>query len=329
MTKAKTKPAARASAAKRPVDLPTLEALRELGPGTSPTASLFDQAAEALDSIRGDLATPVPSPLGEEALAHALRLVASYLRGAEPQPAPVVQSPTAESRGPLPVPTPVGESNEPVAKPAARRRPRPTLEGDAGESVPAVEPKPAPRRAAAKVKPTAAPEAQGVEPAPSALAPVVAKAPSGIPLPVTAESWKKREVEQAIIHTDGASKGNPGPAAAGVVFTTPQGEVVHEIAQRLGDRLTNNVAEYAALIVALRAASEAGVKDVSIRSDSQLMVYQLTGVYRIKDARMAELAEEAKTLLKTFRRTKLTAVPRENNKRADALANLALQLKNA
>lgn len=127
-----------------------------------------------------------------------------------------------------------------------------------------------------------------------------------------------------IIHIDGGSRGNPGPAAAGVVIhDADSGRVVHEAGYLLG-RATNNVAEYQGLIRALKLAIQMGARSVDIRSDSQLMVRQITGDYRVKSPDLAPLCKEAQTLLLTIDTWQLRDVRRHENARADELANLAL-----
>lgn len=129
-------------------------------------------------------------------------------------------------------------------------------------------------------------------------------------------------VERLIIHTDGASKGNPGPSGIGVVLSTPDGSVVAEIGRYVG-RVTNNQAEYLALEAGLERAAELGARAVSIRSDSELMVRQLEGVYRVKNPKLQPLFDRVVARLKSFRSHDVAHVPREENARADALASKA------
>ena len=129
---------------------------------------------------------------------------------------------------------------------------------------------------------------------------------------------------QALIHIDGGARGNPGPAAAGVCITTPDGsEALHEAGYWLGE-LTNNEAEYQGLLHALKAASQLGFESVAIRSDSELMVKQIKGEYRVKAANLKPLFAEARKLLGGFPAWGIEHVRREKNKRADQLANLAM-----
>jgi ribonuclease HI len=129
----------------------------------------------------------------------------------------------------------------------------------------------------------------------------------------------------AEIYCDGASRGNPGPASAGAVLFGEGGKVLAEISQRLG-RATNNEAEYAALILALRKARELGVSKVSVKADSQLVIRQLTGQYKVRHPEMKKCHAEAMGLLREFSGWSATHVPREKNEHADKLANAALDM---
>lgn len=120
---------------------------------------------------------------------------------------------------------------------------------------------------------------------------------------------------------DGAARGNPGPAGAGV-YVSAEGDVpAEEHFEALG-RATNNVAEYRALLLALKRAEERGATDVSIASDSLLLVQQLLGVYKVRAANLQPLFADAFRRAKSFRRFAIAHVPREDNKKADRLANL-------
>jgi ribonuclease HI len=125
------------------------------------------------------------------------------------------------------------------------------------------------------------------------------------------------------IHIDGASRGNPGDAAFGVYVTTPEGVPVAELYGYLG-RASNNVAEYQALIHALRYALEQGASQVAVFSDSELVVKQIAGIYRVKHPDMIPLHRQASGLMSRFRAATLRHVRREQNKDADRLANQAL-----
>lgn len=126
-----------------------------------------------------------------------------------------------------------------------------------------------------------------------------------------------------IANIDGASRGNPGPAAYAVVIRDPAGHVVLELAKRLG-RDTNNVAEYYALLAALDYAANHGIGALRIRSDSELLVRQMQGRYKVKSADLKPLHERALKLLRQLAYFAIEHVPREQNRDADALANVAL-----
>ena len=126
-----------------------------------------------------------------------------------------------------------------------------------------------------------------------------------------------------VVHVDGGARGNPGPAAIGVVISMPDGNVVEELAERIGFA-TNNVAEYQAVLRALARAAELGARELEIVGDSELVARQLTGVYRVKHPAIKPLHEDALAGLRQFDRWAIRAVPREQNARADALVNAAL-----
>jgi probable phosphoglycerate mutase len=137
--------------------------------------------------------------------------------------------------------------------------------------------------------------------------------------------------DRLLIRTDGASRSNPGPASAGAVLidaslpnaTAMDAPVVSLVARPLGIQ-TNNVAEYTALVLALKEAQRLGAREVDLRLDSKLIVEQVHGRWKVKDAKMRVHWAEAKALLATFDRWHATHEPRASNKAADALANLAL-----
>ena len=126
----------------------------------------------------------------------------------------------------------------------------------------------------------------------------------------------------AVAHIDGGSRGNPGPAAYGVHITRDAGEVV-ELKAALGT-CTNNVAEYSALIAALRWAVAEGLASLHVRSDSLLLVQQMKGVYKVKHPGLQPLFQEAGGLVRQLGRVKFEHVRREYNKEADRLANEAM-----
>jgi ribonuclease HI len=127
-------------------------------------------------------------------------------------------------------------------------------------------------------------------------------------------------VTTVILHCDGAARGNPGPAGAGAIVTTPQGEVLAELAAGLGET-TNNVAEYTAALLGLERCRELGAREVILRSDSLLLVQQLLGRYRVKSPNLKPLFERVRELAAGFERVRYEHVPRELNKDADRLAN--------
>ena len=126
-----------------------------------------------------------------------------------------------------------------------------------------------------------------------------------------------------VAYVDGASRGNPGPAAYAVVLQGPGGQTQFEIGKYFG-RATNNVAEYYALIAALDAAQSRGIKRLLVRSDSELLVRQMQGRYKVKSADLKPLHERAQKLARGFGYFAIEHVPREQNSEADALANRAL-----
>jgi len=125
------------------------------------------------------------------------------------------------------------------------------------------------------------------------------------------------------LYVDGASRGNPGEAAFGVHVTDEAGRTVAELKGYLG-RATNNVAEYQALVHGLRWAFEQGARRVKVFSDSELLVRQMGGAYRVKNPGLLALHREARELRGRFEHTSIAHVPRERNREADRLANLAL-----
>jgi ribonuclease HI len=126
-----------------------------------------------------------------------------------------------------------------------------------------------------------------------------------------------------VVHVDGGARGNPGPAAAACVLSTPDGEVVGEYAEVLG-RATNNVAEYRALLLGLRHARELGASEVEVVGDSELIARQVEGVYKVRKEDLLPLHAEALAAAGEFERFSIRTVPREENARADALVNAAL-----
>jgi ribonuclease HI len=126
-----------------------------------------------------------------------------------------------------------------------------------------------------------------------------------------------------VVHVDGGARGNPGPAAIGVVVSDPDGEVLDEVAEPIGVA-TNNVAEYRALLRGLERAAALGAREVEIVNDSELVARQLTGAYKVKHPSMKPLYEQAISALRGFDSWHIRSVPRAQNARADALVNAAL-----
>ena len=125
---------------------------------------------------------------------------------------------------------------------------------------------------------------------------------------------------KGVLHVDGGARGNPGPAGIGVVLVGADGGVIADQARGIGIA-TNNVAEYKALIAGLELALDHGVSELQVFSDSELVVRQLKGEWRIKDERLRLLAAEARALLGRFASASIAHVPRERNAQADRLAN--------
>ena len=136
----------------------------------------------------------------------------------------------------------------------------------------------------------------------------------------------RREPETLQIYIDGASRGNPGEAGFGVHVTSPTGAELASLFGYLGTA-TNNVAEYRALIHALRYALDRGAQHVRVFSDSELVVRQVTGRYRVRHPNMVPLHREASQLLREFESASVSHVRREANRTADGLANRALDEK--
>jgi ribonuclease HI len=126
-----------------------------------------------------------------------------------------------------------------------------------------------------------------------------------------------------IANIDGASRGNPGPASYAVILKDPSGKVIFQLGKKIG-RQTNNVAEYYALLAALDYAVLHGIKALRIRSDSDLLVQQMRGRYRVKSADLKPLHERAVKLVRQLDYFAIEHIPREMNREADGLANQAL-----
>ena len=125
------------------------------------------------------------------------------------------------------------------------------------------------------------------------------------------------------VNVDGGARGNPGPAAVGVVIRDADGGVLEEIGERIG-RATNNVAEYRALLLGIERAAALGAKELELVGDSELIVRQVKGEYKVRDASMRELHAKVKRALRSFDRWSIRHVRREQNAEADRLVNEAL-----
>ena len=139
--------------------------------------------------------------------------------------------------------------------------------------------------------------------------------PSAEAKPAALPTWRA--------NIDGGSRGNPGPASYGVVIRDPRGEIVARLKKYIG-RTTNNVAEYYGLIAALDYAQSNNIRSLRIESDSELMVKQMRGQYKVKSVDLKPLFERAKKMSQTFSAFRIEHVYREQNKEADALANEAM-----
>ena len=137
-------------------------------------------------------------------------------------------------------------------------------------------------------------------------------------------------MKKFIIYTDGGSRGNPGKAAIGVVICNEKDQEVKKYGEYLGDNLTNNEVEYSAVVFALKkfkalfGKSLAENTDIEIRSDSELVVKQLNGEYKLSDPKIQQFFIEIWNLKMDFKLVKFKHIPREKNKEADRLANQAL-----
>lgn len=125
---------------------------------------------------------------------------------------------------------------------------------------------------------------------------------------------------EAILWTDGAARGNPGPAGIGAIMKTPSGEVLFGAGRYVG-LTTNNVAEYKALLMGLEQALQRGIRRLEVRADSELLIKQLRGEYRLRAEGLRPLYEQAKALLAKFESVELLHVRRAENAEADKLAN--------
>jgi ribonuclease HI len=129
--------------------------------------------------------------------------------------------------------------------------------------------------------------------------------------------------ERVTVNVDGGSRGNPGPAAAAAVATDPDGEILGERSTVIGDT-TNNVAEYRAMLLGIELARELGAGEVELVGDSELIVKQIRGEYKVKQDHLRPLHTKVRDELRAFERWSVRNVPREQNVRADELVNEAL-----
>lgn len=128
---------------------------------------------------------------------------------------------------------------------------------------------------------------------------------------------------KVVVHVDGGARGNPGPAAAAAVVSAPDGQVLDEAAELLGET-TNNVAEYRGLLLGLERARALGATSVEVINDSELVAKQIGGAYKVKNEVLKPLYERALRELQAFEEWSIRSVPRAENKAADALVNKAL-----
>ncbi len=127
-----------------------------------------------------------------------------------------------------------------------------------------------------------------------------------------------------MVNVDGGARGNPGPAAIGVVVQSPAGDVLEERGEAIGEA-TNNVAEYRALLAGAARAAELGASELELVGDSELVVRQVKGEYKVKDAALRQLHAEVKRALRPFNAWSIRHVRREQNAEADRLVNEALE----
>jgi ribonuclease HI len=128
---------------------------------------------------------------------------------------------------------------------------------------------------------------------------------------------------KVVVHVDGGSRGNPGPAAGAAVICTPEGQLLAQASELFGVT-TNNVAEYRGLLLGLERARALGATEIELVNDSELVAKQLSGVYKVKHPDMRTLHAEALAALRGFEHWSIRSVPRERNAQADALVNAAL-----
>jgi ribonuclease HI len=129
--------------------------------------------------------------------------------------------------------------------------------------------------------------------------------------------------ERLVVHVDGGARGNPGPAAIAAIIATPEGEAVEERSEVIGEA-TNNAAEYRALLLGIERARELGARELELVGDSELIVRQVRGEYRVKDPALRQLHARVREALEGLEHWSIRHVRREENEAADALVNAAL-----
>lgn len=149
--------------------------------------------------------------------------------------------------------------------------------------------------------------------------------PAGSEKEIAGTSSIKKEADLIVVNVDGASKGNPGESGIGVAIFDKDSNLINEACDYLGVA-TNNVAEYRALILGIKLSTKYNAKRVLFKADSELMVKQIKGEYRVKNAQLKLLFTEAQSLLKKLSNWKIMHVPREENKEADLLANKGVEM---
>ncbi len=134
---------------------------------------------------------------------------------------------------------------------------------------------------------------------------------------------RSAELVKLVVNVDGGARGNPGPAAIGAVVRDADGEIVGERGERIG-AATNNVAEYRALLLGIELAAAQGASEVELVGDSELIVRQVKGEYKVKDAALRKLHTQVRQALRPFEEWSIRHVKREHNAEADRLVNQAL-----
>jgi ribonuclease HI len=129
--------------------------------------------------------------------------------------------------------------------------------------------------------------------------------------------------KKLLLYIDGASRGNPGKAGAGVVICDPTGKVIAEKKAFLGET-TNNIAEYSAFLLALEEARAMQAGEIEVYTDSELLAKQWNGEYKVRNPRLKEFYQRARTLSQQFTKCRVVQIPRCQNRRADSLANRAI-----